>query len=437
MASFNGIDQYLSITGGLNTGSNDNVKIRITLASDFVEDLSEQRYLFEGRTEANPAGGYIYYQAGSSEAQRAGAYPPSPALVDGLVAGSTIVFDTFDHLGVFALFASPTYGGFTAVDVSLVEVISYDQTIVLHSWDLSNPTNATPVTTGSIGDAVLTLHGFTFEVSASLDVTVNNPYIYTAPTVVTDTNSIFNGQFYSAGSRFWMELTGVNASKVTVDQAGAESGSLWANDVNDFMTPEAGFSGDVGITLHVWDADSSTVASVSGTVTVTASGEADTEKPVITLIGSAIINHTVDTAYTDAGANVTDNVDADAVLVAQGSVNTSALGAYTLTYNYTDAAGNVADTVTRTVTVVPRQLTGTLVDSAGSTPADMTGLSITLYVTAEDLQLNTNPVITLTGVALTGGVFTVTTEEAVGTYFMRLFDPLDYSNHAFGQIEVT
>lgn len=80
---------------------------------------------------------------------------------------------------------------------------------------------------------------------------------------------------------------------------------------------------------------------------------ADSEKPVITLIGDPVVEVFLGDAYTDAGANVTDNVDADAVLVAQGSVNVTTLGSYTLTYDYTDAAGNIADTVTRTVNVVP------------------------------------------------------------------------------------
>lgn len=104
--------------------------------------------------------------------------------------------------------------------------------------------------------------------SAAKDVIVNNPYIYTAPTITTDSNSIFNGQFYSSGSKHYVEFTGVNASKVTYDFDNVETFDLWANDSNDWLTPEAGFSGDVGITLHVWDAATSTVSSTTGKVTV-------------------------------------------------------------------------------------------------------------------------------------------------------------------------
>jgi len=191
------------------------------------------------------------------------------------------------------------------------------------------------------------------ETSNSFNIDVNNPYIYTAPTVVTDSNSIFNGQFYSAGSKHYVVFTGANADKITYTFASVESGSLWDNNVNDWITPDAGFGGVIDLTLYVWDATTSTIDSITGTITVNpAVSGPDTEKPVITLIGSTPVTHTQNTTYTDPGANVTDNVDAGSVLVAQGSVNTAVVGSYILTYNYQDAAGNDADTVTRTVDVV-------------------------------------------------------------------------------------
>jgi autotransporter-associated beta strand protein len=79
--------------------------------------------------------------------------------------------------------------------------------------------------------------------------------------------------------------------------------------------------------------------------------QVDTTKPVITLIGDASVNVAYGASYTDLGATVTDNRDAERSINGTGSVDTSMPGTYTITFNATDAAGNVADTVTRTVVV--------------------------------------------------------------------------------------
>jgi len=77
----------------------------------------------------------------------------------------------------------------------------------------------------------------------------------------------------------------------------------------------------------------------------------DTTKPVIALIGGNSVNVAYGSSYTDLGARVTDNKDAERAINGTGSVDTSVSGTYTITFNATDAAGNVADTVTRTVVV--------------------------------------------------------------------------------------
>ena len=78
---------------------------------------------------------------------------------------------------------------------------------------------------------------------------------------------------------------------------------------------------------------------------------ADTIKPGIALIGDNPLLLANGATYTDPGATVTDNVDAERTITGSGTVNTTAEGDYTITYNATDAAGNVADAVTRTVRV--------------------------------------------------------------------------------------
>ncbi|MDO6595949.1 DUF5011 domain-containing protein [Oceanihabitans sp. 2_MG-2023] len=87
---------------------------------------------------------------------------------------------------------------------------------------------------------------------------------------------------------------------------------------------------------------------------------ADTEKPVITLTGSATINLTVGDTYTEQGATATDNIDGNLTssIVISGTVNTSSAGTYTRTYNVSDAAGNAADPVSRTIVVSPASTSG-------------------------------------------------------------------------------
>ncbi|NCY22542.1 DUF5011 domain-containing protein, partial [bacterium] len=78
----------------------------------------------------------------------------------------------------------------------------------------------------------------------------------------------------------------------------------------------------------------------------------DIESPVITLIGVNPLEVYKGATFSDPGATVTDNKDAIRTINGSGTVNTAAVGIYTLTYTATDAAGNLALPVTRTVNVV-------------------------------------------------------------------------------------
>ncbi len=73
--------------------------------------------------------------------------------------------------------------------------------------------------------------------------------------------------------------------------------------------------------------------------------------PVITLSGSASVNHEQGVAYSDAGASASDSVDGSVSVTTSGTVDTATAGTYTLTYTATDSAGNAATAVTRTVIV--------------------------------------------------------------------------------------
>ncbi|MDA7653869.1 DUF5011 domain-containing protein, partial [Verrucomicrobia bacterium] len=77
----------------------------------------------------------------------------------------------------------------------------------------------------------------------------------------------------------------------------------------------------------------------------------DNTAPVITLKGYATEIHEVGTAYTDAGATVTDNFDTTVTVATSGTVDDSKLGIYLITYTASDASGNATAPVTRTVLV--------------------------------------------------------------------------------------
>jgi hypothetical protein len=95
-------------------------------------------------------------------------------------------------------------------------------------------------------------------------------------------------------------------------------------------------------------------------LTFSACKKADTTPPVITLTGANPLTLHLGDTYTEPGFTATDNVDGDvkSKVAVTGTVNTSQVGAYTLTYNVSDAAGNAATAQTRTVDVQSDYLVG-------------------------------------------------------------------------------
>jgi len=93
-------------------------------------------------------------------------------------------------------------------------------------------------------------------------------------------------------------------------------------------------------------------ATTTRTIIVKALGEADTTKPVITLIGSSEVTVDKGATYTvKGGATAIDNKDGVVEVLTTGTVDTNKVGVYRITYTATDKAGNKAEKV-RLVTVV-------------------------------------------------------------------------------------
>lgn len=115
------------------------------------------------------------------------------------------------------------------------------------------------------------------------------------------------------------------------------------------------------------DASGNPAIPVSRTVYVV-----DIAVPIITIVGSSTVDVEFGSTYTDAGATALDDADGDisANIVTSGSVNTSTLGAYTLSYDVSDSSGNAAITTNRTVNVV--DTTAPVVTVTGSSTVVLT-----------------------------------------------------------------
>jgi hypothetical protein len=148
-------------------------------------------------------------------------------------------------------------------------------------------------------------------------------------------------------------LAGETNIILTVGDTYIEAGATVTDDVDADLTAvidstvDTSVAGNYTVTYSVADAAGN---AATATRTVKVADAVDTQAPVISLIGAANINLTVGDTYSEAGATVTDNVDANLTAGIEGTVDTSVADTYTLTYSVSDAAGNAA-TATRTVVV--------------------------------------------------------------------------------------
>jgi hypothetical protein len=143
-------------------------------------------------------------------------------------------------------------------------------------------------------------------------------------------------------SRLSLQNGGVLPQTITIP-AGTTSAQVKLMPVDD-----SNYTGNTLVTI------TATAANHTGATTSASILEdevPDEIKPGIELLGENPQLVANGATYTDLGAKVTDNIDADRTIMGTGTVNTAVADDYTVTYNATDAAGNVADAVTRTVRV--------------------------------------------------------------------------------------
>jgi len=131
---------------------------------------------------------------------------------------------------------------------------------------------------------------------------------------------------------------------------GATASDAVDGDMGTILAPESvdiNTGGTYALTYNISDSTGNAASTVNRDVIV-----ADTIKPVITLTGSATVNHEQGDTYTDAGATAFDSFDGSVgVSLDSPPVNTNIASTYIYEYEAADAAGNFADSVTRTIIV--------------------------------------------------------------------------------------
>ena len=270
------------------------------------------------------------------------------------VVGGTLNFTshTFTENGSFDFVATDTAGNVTTETVTVTNI---DKTAPVVTVDLfnTNPTNQDITVTVSTNEGTLNFTSHTFTENGSFDFVATD----TAGNVTTETVTVTNINKISPVIDSHVDI---NAEATT--SAGAEvlySLPLVTDDLdNDLVASCSVPSGSIfalGITQVFCDATDSagnTANQTSFVVTVI-----DTTPPVVTLNGDNPQIIQAGTSYSELGATVTDNYDTGlSAVIDASSVNTSALGSYTVTYYVTDANLNSAVQVVRTVNVVDTTL---------------------------------------------------------------------------------
>ena len=145
---------------------------------------------------------------------------------------------------------------------------------------------------------------------------------------------------------------------------------------------------------------------------------ADTTAPVITLIGSIVIELSVGDTFTDPGATATDNVDGDLTssITSTSTVDTSVAGEYAILYSVTDAAGN-AVSVYREINVTAAATSyNILVVASSNSDYTLTGSDRSGTVDGYDAPITINAGDTLNfDVNAPGHPFYIKTAQEPGT----------------------
>ena len=202
-------------------------------------------------------------------------------------------------------------------------------------------------------------------------------------------------------------VTRVGSGTVNMTQSGVfvDNGATWSDAVDGTGTVGSFNSGSLNVNTagtyvigYVYVDASGNTGSVNRVVNVIAP---DLTAPVISLVGSGVVNVEYAGSFVDPGATWTDNVDGTGSISSftNGSINVNAIGSYVVSYVHVDVAGNTGS-VSRTVNVVDTTApVASIIYSStgltnGSVVATLTGASEPITITnnsgAATRTFNTN-----------------------------------------------
>ena len=163
--------------------------------------------------------------------------------------------------------------------------------------------------------------------------------------------------------------------------------------------------GDYSVTYSVSDSNGNKAVNVVRTVKVV-----DSTMPKITLLGSSSVTHEAKDPYVDGGVKAIDSIDGDLTksVTVLSTVNTDAVGSYSVTYSVSDSSANAAVEMSRTVGVVDTTLPLITLSGSSTVTQEAKGIYVDRGAIASD---------TLDG-NLTGKVKSVSTvnTDSLGSY---------------------
>ena len=264
------------------------------------------------------------------------------------------------------------------------EVISSDKTSEEYNSGDVVRLNATP----SSGSIFNSWSGSSTETTSQIDVTIDGTKSVTATFEEQISNVLQDGVFAGVGK--WKIRNGSSVSDKSASCGLSEiifrtDGSFTIVTGTTTVTGQFNVDSNTTISLTQEESPFGTITNLvltNGFISFSielnsgcsedANGDkdkaADTTAPVITLIGSTIIQLSVGDTFTDPGATATDAVDGDltASITSTSTVDTSVVGFYAVLYSVTDAAGNAAS-IYREINVRAVDTTAPVITLIGST----------------------------------------------------------------------
>lgn len=201
-------------------------------------------------------------------------------------------------------------------DVKLVDAAKHD--LIATDVDMTIPDNY-PLGTYTVKGTIQSLDGNTSEITLIIIVSGDRE----APVI-----SLIGDNNISVWLNSPYEDLGVSIS----DNKDLNLSPIIVNTINSSLV------GNYTVTYSVSDLSGNVAIPVTRNVFVIA----DTEAPVISIIGD--INTVVEqnSIYNDLGVSITDNKDTNGTYTINNTVDTSILGNYSVTYTVTDSSGNTA-----------------------------------------------------------------------------------------------